>query len=68
MAADYSPVVRLIGIVAVIAGLLGTLHATRAAFAAPRPADLVWALVAPIAALLTIAGLVTIVSPGFLTD
>ena len=59
---------RLIGIVALIAGLVGTLHATAAAFRAPRPLDLVWGLVAPIAAILAIVGLVTIVSPGFLTD
>ena len=59
---------RLIGIVALIAGLVGTLHATTAAFRAPRPLDLVWALVAPVAAILAIVGLVTIVSPGFLTD
>jgi hypothetical protein len=68
MGAEYSPDVRLIGILALIAGLTGTVHATRAAFRAPRPLDLVWAVVAPAAAILAIVGLVTIVSPGFLAD
>lgn len=58
---------RLIGILALILGLAGTLHASAAMFRASRPLDLVWALVAPVAALLTIVGLVTIISPGFLS-
>jgi hypothetical protein len=68
MAADYSPGVRLIGILALLAGILVTVHATAAMFRAPRPRDLVWALVAPVAALLALAGLVTIISPWFFSS
>jgi hypothetical protein len=60
--------VRLLGILALAAGIFGTVIATPAAFRARRPADLAWALLAPAAALLAIAGLVTIVSPSLLVD
>jgi len=58
--------VRLLGILALVAGIVITVIATPAAFRARRPADLAWALLAPAGVLLAIAGLVTVVSPKLL--
>jgi hypothetical protein len=40
-------------------------HAIPAAFRARRPLDLIWALVAPVAVVILVVGLVSIVFPGF---
>jgi len=60
--------VRLLGILALAAGIAVSAYSTVAAFRARRPADLAWALVAPIAVLLAFVGLVTVVSPSLLAD
>lgn len=59
---------RLVGILAFVLGIVGTVVAADQAFRARRPVDLAWAIAAPIAALLAILGLVTMISPGFLAD
>ncbi len=59
---------RLVGILAFVLGIVGTVVAADQAFRARRPVDLAWAIAAPIAALLAILGLVTVISPGFLAD
>lgn len=56
----------LVGILAFAAGVAGTAYAIGGAFSARRPMDLVWAAAAPVAVVLAIVGLVTIVSPDFL--
>jgi hypothetical protein len=57
--------VRLLGLLALFVGIAGTVVAVPAAFRARRPADLVWALVAPLAVVAVVFGLVSIVFPGF---
>lgn len=60
--------VRLVGILALVAGVVATAKIVPAMFRARRPLDLAFALAAPVTVLLAIAGLVTIVSPRFLVD
>lgn len=59
---------RLLGILLLVVGVGGTAYAGDAAFRSRRPADLAWAVAAPVAAVLAIVGLLTVVSPGFLAD
>ena len=59
---------RLLGILALLLGIGGTVYAADATFRARRPMDLAWAIVAPLAAVVAIVGLVTVVSPSFLAE
>jgi hypothetical protein len=47
-------------------GIAGTVHAVPAAFRARRPLDLVWALIAPLAVVALVVGLVSVVFPEFI--
>jgi hypothetical protein len=59
---------RLLGIVALIAGVVGTARAVPAALGGRRPADLAWALAAPVAVLMAVLGAVALVCPDALAD
>jgi hypothetical protein len=60
--------VRLLGILALAAGIAGTVQAITSALSARRPLDLAWAALAPATIVLALVGLLTILSPGFLLD
>jgi hypothetical protein len=58
--------VRWLGILLFVGGGAGTAWATRAAYAGSRPRDLAFAVLAPVALLLAVTGLVLAFVPGFL--
>ena len=58
--------VRILGVILLLAGSAGTAYATWAIFHRGRPADVAFAVAAPVAALIALAGLVLAFVPGFL--
>ena len=57
---------RIIGVLLFILGCAGTAYCLRAIDQRRRPADVAFALAAPVAALVALLGLVLIFVPGFL--
>jgi hypothetical protein len=57
--------VRILGALLFLLASAGTVYSTWAMYNRSRPADVVFALVAPVAALLALAGLLLIFVPGF---
>ena len=62
----YGAPVRIVGVILLLAGSAGVAYATWAVFHRGRPADVAFAAVAPIAALLALTGLALVFVPGFL--
>jgi hypothetical protein len=58
--------VRLLGILLILLGGSGTAYATWAIYAKPRPRDVGFGLLAPVAVLSLLLGLLLIFVPGFL--
>jgi len=58
--------VRFLGILLFLAGGGGTAYATWATYATRRPRDVFFALLAPVALLVALLGLVLTFVPGFL--
>ena len=56
---------RFVGAILFLAGSAGTAYATWAVFHRSRPADVAFAVAAPIAALLALTGLLLVFVPGF---
>jgi len=57
--------VRILGVLLFLSGCAGTVACVTQAYAQGRPRDLLFALLAPVAALLAIAGLIVAFVPGF---
>jgi len=57
--------VRIFGVILFLLASAGTVYSTRAIYQRGRPADVVFALLAPIAALLALAGLLLAFVPDF---
>jgi len=57
--------VRILGALLFALASAGTVYSTWAMYHRPRPADVLYALAAPIAALLALAGLLLVFVPGF---
>ena len=57
---------RIVGLIMFLLGTIGTGFAVREAFRRGRPLDVVFGLVAPVAVIVAITGLVLIFVPGFL--
>jgi hypothetical protein len=57
---------RFVGVLLFLVGGGGTAYATWASYARKRPQDVLFAVLAPIALLVTLLGLVLIFVPGFL--
>ncbi len=58
-------VVRILGAILFALAGAGTVYSTWAMYQRRRPADVVFALLAPVAALIALAGLLLIFVPGF---
>ncbi|HTE52027.1 MAG TPA: hypothetical protein VK698_14335 [Kofleriaceae bacterium] len=56
---------RILGALLFALASAGTVYSTWATYHRPRPADVLYALAAPIAALLALAGLLLVFVPGF---
>ena len=56
---------RVFGVLLFLAGSGATAYATWAVFQRSRPADVVFAVAAPLAALLALTGLLLVFVPGF---
>lgn len=56
---------RLLGVLALLIGGGGTAYATFATYAHSRPRDVVFGLLAPVALLLALTGLLLLFVPGF---
>lgn len=61
----YGPAVRILGVILLLAGSAGTAYTTWAVFHRGRPADVAFAVAAPLAALLALTGLLLAFVPGF---
>lgn len=61
----YVRAVRILGVILLLAGSAGTAYATWAVFHRGRPADVAFAVLAPLAALLALTGLLLAFVPGF---
>jgi len=57
--------VRILGVILLLAGSAGTAYAIWAVFHRPRPADVAFAIAAPLAALIALTGLLLAFVPGF---
>jgi hypothetical protein len=57
--------VRILGALLFALGSAGTVYSTWAMYRRRRPADVLFALCAPIAALIALAGLLLVFVPGF---
>lgn len=56
---------RIVGVILLLAGSAGVAYATWGVFNRGRPADVAFAIAAPIAALLALTGLLLAFVPGF---
>jgi len=57
---------RILGVLMFLSGFAGGCVAIARAFSAPRPRDLLYGVLAPVAALVAILGLILVFVPGFL--
>jgi hypothetical protein len=57
--------VRILGLLLFLLASAGTVYATRAMYERNRPADVLFALLAPVAAIIALAGLLLVFVPAF---
>jgi len=57
--------VRILGALVFLLASTGTVYSTWAMYNRNRPADVVFAVLAPVAALIALAGLLVVFVPGF---
>ena len=56
---------RILGLLLFLLASAGTVYSTRAMYARNRPADLLFAVLAPVAAIIALAGLLLVFVPAF---